>query len=569
MGATKDCIESRLHIILEKGEQATMKIRSFLLAFFALMLGLVFTDFTISYQLEILQTKVQKAEEQRQILLSLADELRMSSEFLTRFARRYVVTRDDRVLKYYQNILYIRDGKIARPTNYNDMYWDLVAAGAIPEPESTNVSSPTLMDRFVLAGLTASELEKLNESKSASDKLARLELLAIHAAIGEFDDGTETYTIKKKPDERFAIKLLNDKNYMEAKALVVKPLGEVLDAIRARVDTEVATLTNKSADLVRINAITALALVLMLCAAVGYTFYRIGLRSAALLDVVKKIANRDFTAKANMKGNDEIAELAIAVNTMGSDLMMAFEALNDKVSLAEKAAIDLEEERQRSEKLLYNILPAVIADRLRSGEKTIAETYQEVTVMFADIVGFTQLSSELGPYKTVHMLNDIFGRFDNLIKNYEIEKIKTIGDCYMVVAGVPTRNPLHCQQIAQFAIDAMRSIEEYSKNIPFDLKIRIGLHTGTVAAGIIGESRFSYDLWGEVVNLASRYEGASAPNKIHVSEAVKTRLSDDFVFEDNGLIDLKSFGTVHSWFLIGSKRTADVIELKTSKSISF
>lgn len=354
---------------------------------------------------------------------------------------------------------------------------------------------------------------------------------------------------------------------MDAKAQVVKPLGEVLDTIHTRVNDEVASLTRKSADLVRINAITAMALVLMLCVAVGYTFYRIGMRSSALLDLVKKIANKDFSAKANMSGNDEIAELATAVNTMGNDLMMAFEALNDKVNVAEKAAIDLEEERQRSEKLLYNILPAVIADRLRSGEKTIAETYQEVTVMFADIVGFTQLSSQLGPYKTVHMLNDIFGRFDHLIKNYQIEKIKTIGDCYMVVAGVPTRNPLHCQQIAQFSIDAMSAIDEYAKNFPFDLKIRIGLHTGTVAAGIIGESRFSYDLWGEVVNLASRFEGASAPNKIHVSEAVKARLSDDFIFEDNGLIELKGFGTVHSWFLVGCKRTADVIELRPSKSV--
>lgn len=182
-----------------------MKIKSFLISFFALMLGLVFTDFTISYQLEVLQNKIQKAEEQRQNLISLADELRMSSEFLTRFSRRYILTRDPHVLKMYQNILAIRDGKIARPSKYNSMYWDLVAAGITPELEIVNTPSPSLTDRFVQAGVTPSELEKLNESKNASDKLAKLELLAIHAANGEFDDGTETYSIKKKPDEKFAI----------------------------------------------------------------------------------------------------------------------------------------------------------------------------------------------------------------------------------------------------------------------------------------------------------------------------------------------------------------------------
>lgn len=545
-----------------------MKIKTFVIGYFIIMIFLASTDFMISYKLEAIENRILQANKQRQQLLSLVDELRMSSEFLTAFSRRYVVTRNEHVLTYYYNILAIRDGKIPRPDNYNNMYWDLVVAGALEAPNKTELASPSLIDRFVLAGVTVNELERLNEAKNASDKLARLELVAIHAADGEFDDGTEAFSIRKKPDEKLAVKLLNDKAYMDEKSKVIKPISDLIVMITTRVNSELTSLTKRSSDLVRKHIMVALARFYNLCSGVFFVFYIVGIRSSALLSAVKKIAKRDFNAQINMSGDDELAELATAINIMKDDLKLAFESLNEKIHSAETSAIELEQERQRSEKLLYNILPAVIADRLRNGEKLIAETYQEVTVMFADIVGFTHLSSQLGPYKTVHMLNDVFGRFDNLLEAYEIEKIKTIGDCYMVVAGVPKRNPLHCQQMAQFALNIVRSLEEYSANSPFDLKIRIGLHTGTVTAGIIGENKFSYDLWGEVVNLASRLESTSIANRIHVSEAVKTRLSEDFVFEDNGSIELKGFGTIHSWFLIGEKNSEDIIELKSRKIIS-
>jgi len=537
-----------------------MKIKNFLVGYFIIMLCLASTDFMISYKLEAIEKQILQADNKREKLLLLIDELRMSSEFLTAFSRRYVVTRNQNVLGFYRSILAIRDGKIPRPDNYNNMYWDLVAAGALKEPETTELSSPSLIDRFILAGVTVNELEKLNEAKNASDKLARLELVAIHAANGEYDDGTESFSIKKKPDEKLAIKLLNDKAYMDDKLKVIKPISDLIEMISTRVNSDLISLTQRSSVLVRKHVFVALARFYTLCSGVFFVFYIVGLRSAVLLAVVKKIANRDFSVEINMSGNDELAELATAVNIMKDDLKLAFDTLNEKMRLSETSALALEEERERSEKLLYNILPAAIADRLRNGEKLIAETYQEVTVMFADIVGFTHLSSQLGPYKTVHMLNEIFDRFDNLLKNYEIEKIKTIGDCYMVVAGAPKRNPLHCQQIAQFALDLVQTIGEYSANTSFDLKIRIGLHTGTVAAGIIGESKFSYDLWGEVVNLASRLESTSAPNRIHVSEVVKARLSDDFIFEENGSIELKGFGTVHSWFLSGKRISEDIVE---------
>lgn len=164
------------------------------------------------------------------------------------------------------------------------------------------------------------------------------------------------------------------------------------------------------------------------------------------------------------------------------------------------------------------------------------------------------------------MLNDVFGRFDELVAEHQLEKIKTIGDCYMVVGGVPDRSPTHCQQVARFALAALKSFEEYAADFSNPLHIRIGMHTGTVVAGIVGTRKFAYDLWGDVVNVASRYETTGSPDKIHVSDAVRVRLEDDFVFEDAGEIDLKGKGMMRSWFLLGKKEdVAEVIELKKKR----
>jgi adenylate cyclase len=222
----------------------------------------------------------------------------------------------------------------------------------------------------------------------------------------------------------------------------------------------------------------------------------------------------------------------------------------------------MEKNSNNSEKLLHNILPAVIAQRLQNGEEMIAETFPEVTVLFADIVGFTELATHLGPHEIVSMLNDIFGRFDELVEEYRLEKIKMIGDCYMVVGGVPERSATHCQQVAGFALAALKSLNEYAAGFSRPLQIRIGMHTGTVVAGIVGKRKFSYDLWGDVVNVASRYESTSVPNRIHVSDSVRVRLADDFAFEDGGEVDLEGKGMVHSWFLVGQKEVAgEVIKI--------
>jgi class 3 adenylate cyclase/HAMP domain-containing protein len=294
---------------------------------------------------------------------------------------------------------------------------------------------------------------------------------------------------------------------------------------------------------------------------------RFSARASQLMAVVRDIGSGNLAARASVSGHDEISELATTINGMVENLNVAFDKLEDKIRLSGKALSDLEVERSRSEKLLHNILPAAIAERLRGGEETIAEVFPEVTVFFSDIVGFTELSAKLGPHATVNMLNAIFEKFDELVEKHGVEKIKTIGDSYMVVGGVPNRDPLHCQHIADFALETQSFITRFAKELPYPLQMRMGVHTGTVAAGVVGRKRFSYDLWGDVVNVASRFESTAQPDKIHVSEAVKVRLSDDYLFVDGGTVELKGKDATRSFVLIGKKtQMPGVLEFTTPRA---
>lgn len=213
----------------------------------------------------------------------------------------------------------------------------------------------------------------------------------------------------------------------------------------------------------------------------------------------------------------------------------------------------LADEQEKSERLLLNILPEAIAERLKQGESTIADSFADVTVMFADLVGFTKLSANLSPAELVELLNDIFSAFDDLADKYGLEKIKTIGDAYMVVGGLPTPRKDHAEAIAEMALDILDKINRIPTQQEQALKVRIGIHTGAVEAGVIGSKKFAYDLWGDTVNTANRMESHGIPGAIQVTKITYERLSDKYIWKDRGIVDVKGKGPMRTYLLEGRK----------------
>lgn len=211
----------------------------------------------------------------------------------------------------------------------------------------------------------------------------------------------------------------------------------------------------------------------------------------------------------------------------------------------------LQEEQEKSEGLLLNILPKPIADRLKQGEVIIADSFTDVTILIADIVNFTKLSSDMSPKSLVFLLNGLFSLFDELAEKYGLEKIKTSGDSYMVVGGLPTARPDHAQAVANMALDMQEEMALYETEGERPLCIRIGIHTGQVVAGVIGTKKFSYDLWGDSVNTADRMQSTGIGGQIQVSQSTYERLDDGYKFEERGIIQVKGKGEMQTYLLIG------------------
>jgi len=202
-------------------------------------------------------------------------------------------------------------------------------------------------------------------------------------------------------------------------------------------------------------------------------------------------------------------------------------------------------------RLLLNVLPAPIAERLKRQSGVIAERFEDVSVLFADIAGFTTWSSGMPPEPLVEMLNDLFSRFDELARLHGVEKIKTIGDCYMAVCGLPERRPHHAADLAAMALDMLAGVRAFNQERNATVEIRIGLNSGPVVAGVIGRSKFIYDLWGDTVNTASRMESNGLPGRIQVTETTRQGLLPLFELEERGELELKGKGRVRAWFLVG------------------
>jgi class 3 adenylate cyclase len=221
-----------------------------------------------------------------------------------------------------------------------------------------------------------------------------------------------------------------------------------------------------------------------------------------------------------------------------------------------RAEEDLAREHERSEGLLRNILPTSIATRLKSEKASIADGFAEVSVLFADLVGFTELSSRLPPAELVELLNRVFSEFDDLCERDGLEKIKTIGDAYMVASGLPVPRPDHAQAIAHFAFDMLDVVDRVNTSTGFSLSVRIGIHTGPVVAGVIGKRKFIYDLWGDTVNIASRMESHGVAGSIHVTAEVARRIGDEFEISDARTILVKGKGEMTTHFLLRPKSAA-------------
>ena len=269
------------------------------------------------------------------------------------------------------------------------------------------------------------------------------------------------------------------------------------------------------------------------------------------------IAGGNLNQQVEVSSIVELGKLANVFNGMTRQLKDSLDALhlaNEELEArVEQRTGELRQEKEKSEQLLLNILPAEIADRLMRTNESPAEHFEEATILFADIVGFTSISARIEPLQLVAGLNQIFSAFDQLTEKYGLEKIKTIGDAYMVVGGLPASRPDHCEAIANMALD-MRAYMQDVKNIFGEsLEIRIGINTGPVIAGVIGIKKFIYDLWGDAVNIASRMESHGKPGYIQVTHATYLKLQNKYLLEPRGTIEVKGRGEMMTYWLLGRR----------------
>ena len=300
----------------------------------------------------------------------------------------------------------------------------------------------------------------------------------------------------------------------------------------------------------------ALTLATGVTVGVGFLFARRIVKPLQQLTAAaERIRSGNLDTHVEIQAQNELGVLATTFNQMSSELAELYHSLEQKV--AERTA-ELQHEKERSEQLLLNILPEAIANRLKLDPTSIADSFAEVSIIFADIVGFTDMSSRISPVDLVSVLNQIFSAFDRLADRHGLEKIKTIGDAYMVVGGLPTPRDDHAEAIADMALDMLKAINNFNLNANFpelsgNLSMRIGINTGAVVAGVIGLNKFIYDLWGDTVNIASRMESQGIAGCIQVTEATYLRLKQKYQLEERGAIAIKGRGEMLTFWLKGRK----------------
>jgi len=293
------------------------------------------------------------------------------------------------------------------------------------------------------------------------------------------------------------------------------------------------------------------------------TSYGMSRKLYGIAQASEAISQGDLSRSLDSSLITEIASLSHSFNSMSAQLKESFATLEDRV---ETRTFELKNERDRSEQLLLNILPSSIADQLKQNNAAPAEHFTEATILFADIVGFTSLSARLEPMELVAGLNQIFSAFDALTEKYGLEKIKTIGDAYMVAGGIPIARPDHAQAIAAMALEMRQEMHRLNAVLGEPLEIRIGIHSGPVVAGVIGIRKFIYDLWGDAVNIASRMESHGQPGCIHVTDATYALLKDEYCLEPRGTIVVKGRGEMQTYWL-SDRRSKGLTESVVAESV--
>lgn len=345
-------------------------------------------------------------------------------------------------------------------------------------------------------------------------------------------------------------------------------LNDLIERIKSAQTSQIqAETTFKKAQALRVQIILVsmlLSVVLAIALAV-YTSRAIARPLEAVTKVAQKATEEsNFDLQAPVATTDEVGVLAISLNRLihsvaayTHDLEMARQTLEKRVEERTKELWqknqELQAEREKSERLLLNILPEAIADRLKQEERSIADSFAAVTVLFADIVDFTQFTDQVSPTELVSLLNKIFSMFDELAQQHGLEKIKTIGDAYMVVGGLPQPRIDHAAAIANMALDMQQALIQFNAEHGENFHIRIGINTGPVVAGVIGTKKFIYDLWGDTVNIASRMESHGVADSIQVTTSTYQYLQDQFLLEERGTIQVKGKGEMTTYLLLGKK----------------
>ncbi len=214
----------------------------------------------------------------------------------------------------------------------------------------------------------------------------------------------------------------------------------------------------------------------------------------------------------------------------------------------------LRQEQEKSERLLLNILPREVAEILKVENRVIADHYDEASILFADLVGFTPLTAEMEPKKMVELLNEIYSGFDNLVEKYDLEKIRTIGDNYMVVSGVPRPRQDHAQALVSMALEICTFLSDFVTESGKRIHFRIGINSGSLVAGVVGRRKFQYDVWGEAVNIASRMESQGIPDQIQITGVTYNLVKDKFVCDPRGTLEVKGVGEMETWLLTGKSQ---------------